>query len=139
MPKISYIPAEHVKYRSTFVSALKAYHEKTGKVLSSELLLLRLEKCRSLDDIITILWQQIPGIGPSEIDHRSLARWLNPTVNVINSYSAAIHWAIGLVSPNETGAIHPQSGTLMFVSAGAHTRNADLYSHWRPPFSKIFS
>jgi hypothetical protein len=138
MPQTSWAstPAERMKYQSIFVSALKDYEEKTGKVLSSDPLLRRLEKCRSPDDIITILWQQIPAIGPSWSGHISLTRWLNPTVNVINSFSAAVDGAIGLVSPTETEAIHPQSGTLIVISVGAYTRSLDLYGHWRSPFSK---
>jgi hypothetical protein len=137
MPQTSWvsIPAEHMKYRSIFVSALKAYEEKTGNVLFSDPLLRRFGKCRSLDDIITILRQQIPGIGTSPSGHRSLTRWLNHTVNVINSFSAAIDGTIGLVSHRGQGDTSA-TVTLMFISAGANTRRADIYGHWRPPFSK---
>jgi hypothetical protein len=108
-------PASHVSYRSVFNDALKAYEEKSGKVLSSDPLLRRLEKCHSPDDVITVLLQQIPGIDQSWSSHSSLTSWLNPTVNVINSFSAAIDGAIGLVSPTETEVIHPQSGALIFI------------------------
>jgi hypothetical protein len=102
-------PVEHMKYRSTFDNALKAYEEKTGKVLSSDPLLHSLEKCHSPDDIITILLQQIPGIDQSRSSDGELTRSLNLTVNVIDSFSAAIDWAIGPVSPVETEAAHLQS------------------------------
>lgn len=110
MPQTSWAPtpAEHMKYRSIFDNALNAYEEKTGKVLSSNPLLRRLEKCHAPDDIITILRQQIPGIDQSRSSQSSLTRWLNPTVNVINSFSEVIDGAIGLVSPTETEAIHRQ-------------------------------
>jgi hypothetical protein len=117
MPQTSWTPtfAENMKYQSTFVSALKAYEEKTGKVLSSDSLLPSLEKCRSPSDIFTILRQQIPGIGRSLSSHSSLTMCLNPTVNIIGPFSAAIDGAIGLVSPIETDAIHPQSGPLISI------------------------
>ena len=100
MPQTSWTPtsAENTKYQSTFVSALKAYEEKTGKVLSSDPLLPSLEMCHSPGDIFIILRQQIPGIGQSRSSHSSLTRWLNPTVNVISSFSTAIDGGIGLVS-----------------------------------------
>jgi hypothetical protein len=111
MPQTSWAPtpAEYMKYRSTFDSALKAYEEKTGKVLSSDPLLRRLEKCYSPDNIVAILLQQIPRIDQSRRSDGGLTRWLNLTVNVINSLSAAIDWAISLVSPTETEATHLQS------------------------------
>jgi hypothetical protein len=103
MPQASWVPtpASHVKYRFTFDSALKAYEVKTGKVLSSEPLLRRLETCRSPDDIITVLRRQISGVDQSLTSDGGLTRWLKPTVNVINSFAAVIGGTVGLVSPTE--------------------------------------
>jgi hypothetical protein len=132
------VPANYYKYHTLFVTALEDYEEKTGNVLSSDPLLRRLEKCHSPNDIITILRQQIPGIGPSRGGHISLTRWLNPTVNVINSFSPVIDWKLCIVSPTETGSMHSQFGTLILISVGAYVRRANLHGHWRPPFSKSF-
>ena len=118
MAQTSWAPklTEHLKYRSMFVSALEAYEEKTGKVLSSDPLLRSFEKRHSPSDIFAILRQQIPGIGQS----LSLTMWLIPMVNIIGSFSAAIDGAIGLVSSTETDTIHPQSGLLISILQ-AHT------------------
>ena len=113
-------PTELMKYRSIFVSALKAYEEKTGKVLSSDPLLPSFEKCHSPSDIFTILRQQIPGIGQSLGRHSSLTGWLTPTVNIIDQFSATTDGAIGLVSLTETDTIHPQSDPLISILQ-AHT------------------
>jgi hypothetical protein len=119
MPQTSWAPtpAEQLKYRSIFASALQDYEEKTGNVLSSDPLRRRLERCHSPGEIIAILRQQSPGIDSdqSRSSHSSITRWLKPTVNVINSFSVAIDGTIGLVSPTEAEAIHPQSGPLIFV------------------------
>jgi hypothetical protein len=123
IPQTSWTPtsesAENMKYRFIFNSALKAYEEKTGKVLSSDPLLPSLEKCRFPSGIFTILRQQIPGIGQSLSSHGSLTMGLNPTVNIIGSFSAAIHGAIGLVSQTERHD-HPQSSPLISILQ-AHT------------------
>jgi hypothetical protein len=93
--------ASQSKYRSIFDSALKAYEANTGKDLSLDPLLCRLETCDSPDDILVLLRQQIPGIHQSRSSDDGLTRWLNPTVNVINSFSAAVGGAVGLVSPTQ--------------------------------------
>jgi len=92
-------PASHVKYRCIFNSALKVYEEKTGKDLASDLLLHRLKTSDSPDDILLILRQQIPGTYQSWSGDDGLTRWLNLTVNVIHSFSAATGRAVGQVSP----------------------------------------
>jgi hypothetical protein len=93
-------PALHLNYRLIFASALKAYEEKTGKGLSSDPLLRSLESCNSSGDIITILRHQIPESNQSR---SRLTRWLNPTVNVIKSFSASMGWAVDIVSPRVRG------------------------------------
>jgi len=86
-------------YQSIFDSALQEYTKQTRKDLSSEQLFHNLQSCDSPDDIITILRQQIPGFGQSaggSSDDR-LTRWLDPTVKVINAFSATIGGAVALV------------------------------------------
>jgi len=97
MPQIS---PEKANYQSIFDSALQEYENKTRKDPSSHPLFRRLESCDSPDDIITILRQQIPGFDQSaggSSDDR-LTRWLDPTVKVINAFSATIGNAVSLVS-----------------------------------------
>ena len=86
-------------FLSVFDNALKVYEEKTGKDLSSNPLLHKIETCYSPDDIITILRQQIPKSYKSQSGDDKLTRWLNPTVNVIKAVSANIGGAVALVSP----------------------------------------
>jgi hypothetical protein len=97
-------------YQSIFDSALQEYTKQTRKDLSSEPLLHNLQSCDSLDDIITILRQQIPGSGQSaggSSDDR-LTRWLDPTVKVINAFSATIGGAVALVGPSAYEVTRPE-------------------------------
>jgi hypothetical protein len=92
-----------VNYNTIFDSALQAYKAKTGKDLSSNPLFHRLETCRSPDDIITILRQQIPGVDQSASGNSDgrLTGWLDSTVKVINAFSTTIGGTVTLVSLTE--------------------------------------
>jgi hypothetical protein len=97
-------------YQSIFDSALQEYKKKTGKDISSNPLFNKLQSCGSPDDIITMLRQQIPGFGQSvsgSSDDR-LTRWLGPTVQVINAFSATIGGAVALVGPTAYEVTPPE-------------------------------
>jgi fungal STAND N-terminal Goodbye domain len=84
-------------YRLIFDSALEAYEKKTGKDLTSDPLLHRLETCHSPDDILNILQEHISGFDQFHTSSDGLTKWLNPTVNVLYTFSAIIG-SLGLVS-----------------------------------------
>jgi hypothetical protein len=94
---------------------LKVYEEKTGKDLSSDPLLHRIETCHSPDDIITILRQQIPRSYKSQSGDDKLTRWLNPTVSVIKAVSANIGGAVALVSPTQSEVCSSATCALTFI------------------------
>jgi len=105
MPKTPPENSVRANYQSIFDSALQEYTKKTRKDLSSEPLFHNLQSCDSPDDIMTILQQQIPEFGQSaggNSDDR-LTRWLDPTVKVINAFSATIGGAVALVGPSAYG------------------------------------
>ncbi len=89
----------HSNYQSIFDSALEAYKKKTGKDLTSDPLLRRVETCRSPEDILVILREHTPGFdhSHSSSDSRQI-KWLDPTVNVLYTFSAIIGASPGLVS-----------------------------------------
>jgi hypothetical protein len=94
-------------YQSIFDNALQEYKKKTRKDLSSNPIFHSLQHCDSPDDIIAILRQQIPQFdqsasGTTSSDGR-LTRWLDPTVKVINAFSATIAGAVALVGPTAYG------------------------------------
>ena len=110
-------PASRATYRYIFDRALKVYEEKTGKDLASDPLLRTLKTCDSPDDILVILRQQIPGRYPSWSGDDGLTRWLNPTVNVIHSFSVATGRAVGQVSLAEYKMTHSEAAAdILFCS-----------------------
>jgi fungal STAND N-terminal Goodbye domain len=107
-------PAEspaRANYQAIFDSALQEYTKKTRKDLSSNPLFNKLQSCDSPDDIITILRQQIPKFDQSASGSNDdrLTRWLDPTVKVINAFSATISGAVALVGPTVYEGTRPES------------------------------
>ena len=86
-----------LNYQSIFDSALEAYEKKTGKDLTSDPLLHRLETCHSPDDILDILQEHISGFDQFRSSSDGLTKWLNPIVNVLYT-SSSIIGSLGLVS-----------------------------------------
>ena len=86
-------------YHHIFSVALESYKKRTGKDLTSNPLLPRLETCNSPDAVIALLREQIPGFDQSQSDNdsESLSNWLNPTVNVIAAFSGTISESVGPV------------------------------------------
>jgi hypothetical protein len=85
-------------YQVIFDNALKAYKTKTGKDLKSDPLFHRLESCNSPDAVLTLLRQQINGLGQSGSGDERLTNWINPVVNVLYNFSGTIGGAVSLVS-----------------------------------------
>ena len=88
----------HSNYRYIFDSALEAYKKKTGKDLTSDPLLRRLETCHSPDHILVILQEHISGFDHPHTSNNGLTKCLNPTVNVLYTFSTIIGTGPGLVS-----------------------------------------
>ena len=90
--------ASRSNYQSIFDSALERYKGKTGKDLTKDPLLRSLETCNSPDAVLAVLRAQLLGPGQSQSSDDKLTTWLDPTVNVINAFSATIGGGVGLVS-----------------------------------------
>ena len=127
-PDISY----HTNYQLIFDSALQNYKEKTGEDLPSTPLFHTLETYRSSEDVIATLRQEVPAFDKSWRRNDGLTRWLDPTVRVVNAFSATIGSAIALVSLTEY-ALNLQTDTYLAVLPTWWG-----YLHWNrhPPFSK---
>jgi len=87
-------------YQLIFDNALEAYKKKTGKDLASDPLLTRLESCDSPHAVLALLRDQVPGFDQSGSSSTSdgLTKWLDPTVNVLYTFSSTIGSAVSLVS-----------------------------------------
>jgi len=78
-----------------FDNALEAYKKKTGNDLPSDPLLRRLESCSSPDTVLNVLREQIPRFDQSG---SRLTKWVEPTINVLYTFSSTIGGTVSLVS-----------------------------------------
>lgn len=90
-----------LRYQAIFDRALEAYKKKTKKDLRSHPLLAKLEACNSPDAVLVVLRKQIPGFDHSSGTDDRLTKWLNATVNVLYTLSAAIGSRVSQVSFKE--------------------------------------
>ena len=98
---MSQTPTATSNYQVIFHNALEAYKKTTKKELRSHPLLPKLQACNSPDAVLTVLREQIPEFDQSHSTsgtNDKLTNWLNPTVNVLYSFSEAIGTGVGLVS-----------------------------------------
>ena len=94
-PSIS-ISTPSSNFQTIFYAALKAYEKKTKKDLLAHPLAAQVQACKSPDDIRAVLQDKVNELDQSMSAHERLSRWLNPTINVLYSFSATI--GPGLVS-----------------------------------------
>ena len=85
-------------FQSIFNTAMKAYEKKTKKDLLAHPLAARLQACKSADDIFAILQEKVNEFDQSRSADERLSKWLNPTINVLYSFSATLGAGVGLVS-----------------------------------------
>ena len=115
----------HFNYQAIFDSALEAYKKKTGKDLTADPLLCCFETCDSPDAVLAILREQALGPGQFQSSGDELLTWLNPVINVLNAFSAAIGGSVGQVSRKEIRLdIQPDPRF-----RGIPTRGGDFYGH----------
>jgi hypothetical protein len=95
-------------FKPIFDNALKAYKKRTKKDLLKHPLADRLRACNSPSNILTVLQEQVQELNESQ---RSNTKWLDPTVNVIHTFSETLGEGVGS------------------VRFGAHEHVLDLHSH----------
>ncbi len=92
-------------YQAIFDSALGAYKKETGKDLTKDPLLRRLETCNSPDAVLNMLRAQILEPGQPQSSSNRLTMWLDPTVNVLTAFSMTVGGHVGQVSLRDVGGI----------------------------------
>ena len=85
-------------FQSIFHTALKAYEKKTKKDLLAHPLSAQLQACNSPSDILAVLQDKVNEFDQARSADKRLSQWLNPTINVLYSFSATIGAGVGLVS-----------------------------------------
>ncbi|KAF8471649.1 hypothetical protein DFH94DRAFT_684800 [Russula ochroleuca] len=111
-------------YQAIFDSALEVYKKKTGKDLTSHPLLRSFETCHSPDAVLAVLHAQTFGPGKPQSSGDKLLAWLNPTINVLNAFSATIGGGVSLAYP-PAGVIFTGIGILL-SAASAVSASRDL-------------
>ena len=124
-------------YQSIFGNAIEAYRKKTKKDLRSHPLLEKLQNCSSPDAVLRVLYEQLPGFDQSRDTDDNLTKWLDPTVNVLCTFSGVIGGGIGLASPKELrDEVIPD---LIFDwRTGIPTSCSNLHWNWCPSLSECF-
>ena len=84
-------------FQAIFQAALKSYQKQTKKDLLAHPLASQLQDCDSTNAILAVLQDQVRQFDESHSSDERLTRWLGPTVNVLNAFSATISGGVSLV------------------------------------------
>ena len=85
-------------FEAIFHAALKSYRKQTKQDLLTHPLATQLQSCESTTAILVILQDQVREFEKNSDGDERLTKWLGPTVNVINAFSAAVSGGVSLVS-----------------------------------------
>jgi hypothetical protein len=116
-------------FQPIFNAALKAYEKKTKNDLLAHPLAAQLQACNSPDDILAILQDRVKELDQSRSADERLSRWLNPTINVLFTFSSALGAGVGLVGPIQSTCQCLHSHNL----AGVLACKRDLHWCWGLP------
>ncbi|KAH8986856.1 hypothetical protein EDB92DRAFT_1218628 [Lactarius akahatsu] len=101
-------------FQAIFYASIKEYEKKTKNDLLVHPLMAQLQTCNSPTDILAVLHTQVRQFEQSTSGDKKLTKWLNPTVNVLYAFSAALGEGVGLVfSPAKV--IFAGAGFLLLV------------------------
>ena len=85
-------------FQAIFQAALKSYKKQTKKDLLTHPLASQLQSCESTIAILAILQGQVREFEKNSEGDERLTKWLGPTVNVLNAFSATVSGGVSLVS-----------------------------------------
>ena len=85
------------RFQAIFQAALKSYQKQTKNDLLAHPLASQLQACDSTNAIIATLQDQVREYDKSHSGDERLTKWLGPTVNVLNAFSATISGGVSLV------------------------------------------
>jgi hypothetical protein len=93
-------PSTTSNFQSIFNASLQAYDNKTKNKLLDHPLAARLQPCDSPNAVLTVLQDLVQQFDQRRTSDERLWNWLNPTVNVLYTFSDTLGEGAGLVSPN---------------------------------------
>jgi hypothetical protein len=85
------------RFQVIFDEALKSYQKQTKKDLTADPLASQLQSCNSTSAIVAVLQDQVREFDQAHSGDERLTKWLNPTVNVLCAFSAAVSGGVSLV------------------------------------------
>ncbi len=85
------------RFQAIFNAALKLYEKQTKKDLIAHPLASQLQTCDSPTAILSVLQEKAREFDRARSGDERLTKWLNPTVNVLYAFSAALGEGVGLV------------------------------------------
>jgi hypothetical protein len=84
-------------FQLIFNIALKSYERRTKSDLLVHPLAAQLQDCNSPNAVLALIRQQVQGLHQSQRADERLTKWLNPTVNVLYTFSATLGGGVGTV------------------------------------------
>ena len=85
-------------FQSIFNASLQAYDNKTKNNLLDHPLATQLQSCDSPHAVLTVLQDLVQQFDQRRTSNERLKNWLDPTVNVLCTFSATLGGGVGLVS-----------------------------------------
>ena len=86
------------RFQAIFQAALKSYRKQTKKDILAHPLVSQLQSCESTVAILAILEGQVREFEKNSDGDDRLTKWLGPTVNVLNAFSATVSGGVSLVN-----------------------------------------
>ena len=91
-------PSSSSNFQAIFSAAVNAYEKRTKKDLLAHPLASQLQACNTPASILAILQGQVDDSDRAQESNERLTKWLNPTVNVLLTFSTTIGAGVSLVS-----------------------------------------
>ena len=113
-------------FQLVFNNALKAYEKRTKKDLLAHPLASQLQACDSPAAILTILQLQVQGLDQSRSGDDRWTKWLDPTINVLYTFSETLGEGVGLVSLRTRTCLR----SVFIYIAGVFTCESGICRRW---------
>jgi hypothetical protein len=84
-------------FKAIFTAVLEEYKQKAKRDSAFNSLAVKLESCRSPDEILDLLRPQVRKIEKSQSANEKWMKWVDPIVNVLYAFSATLGSSVGLV------------------------------------------
>ena len=90
-------PSSSSNFQTIFSAAVKAYEKRTKNDILLHPLASQLQACNTPASILAVLQGQVGELDQAQESDERLTKWLNPTVNVLLTFSATISAGASLV------------------------------------------